>query len=574
MKAVGNKDVSTAFFVYISYTENMSFMQILVVVMIFANLLFAGTIYFYGSRKWTEIMYALTSFFASVWSFATLLAGLTTVPFGSFQNIAFLHYAAGALAYVSILWFAVANQPEKTRSVFLPASVSIITVLLLWCMFWLPEFFFGTQEAVSLQERIIFIFPGYAIFVLVLTAVFASALYYLFQEYEGTDSMCKLPMKYVFLATLLGGSSGILFNLYFPWFGNFRFFTINPVIVTLCFTGISFYTLLKYRLFNIKIVGVELLAFTIWILTFLQVFIMPADHLQWISGSVFILTLFFGVLLIRSIRNEIRIREHAERLAGELQQSNTELERLNRAKSDFLSNASHQLKTPLSIIKGYIAMMMEGTFGTPSDDMFQQLQKVYVSNERLIGLVNKLLDYSHLESGRIHYQFEDIDLQILIASLVAELRPHMAKNTVSLQWKAGADTLLVRADKQKIRNILLNVVDNAIKYTDTGTIAVSARAEKGNALVEVRDTGRGMSKNDLKKIFKKFERGKEDLAIGSRRVTAAGFGLGLYIAKSIMKDHKGAITASSEGPGKGSVFTITLPLANIEKDRKKSTLDT
>lgn len=547
----------------------MGIIQILIVIMIFVNLLFSGMLYFYGNRRWIEVLYALTSFFASVWSLATLVVGLPHIASSLFRFAIAAHYVSGALAYSSMLWFAVINSKKTQRHApLLPVFVSVTHGVTLGWMLLQPASFFEVKESTELSEKIIFQFPGYALFVLSLTFVFFVTLFYLFREYKQEDPLGKLPMRYILFATLLGGSSGIMLNLYFPWIGDFRFFTINPIIVSLFFTGISFFTLVRYRLFDIKIIGVELFAFIIWLLSFIQIFFSPLGNQQLLSGSIFVLTLFFGVLLIRSIRNEVQVRERVEHLAHKLQRANKELERISRAKSDFLSAASHQLKTPLSIIKGYVAMMLEGTFGTASKEIRRQLKKVYISNERLIGLVNDLLDFSGLEEGRIQYNFEIIDLRALITSVVNELKAHTIDEHIAVYWNDDTTPLYARADESKIRSVIFNLVDNAVKYTHKGSITVEAYPEETKAVIEVRDTGRGMSETDLKKIFQKFQRGKEEMKIGSRQVSAAGFGLGLYIARFIIKDHQGTITASSEGPGKGSTFRVALPLASLEKGKK------
>jgi signal transduction histidine kinase len=231
-----------------------------------------------------------------------------------------------------------------------------------------------------------------------------------------------------------------------------------------------------------------------------------------------------------------------------------ELKKLDESKTEFLSLASHQLRTPLSTIKGYLSMILEGDYGPISEEVKEAVKTVYQSNERLIGLVNDLLNVTRIEAGKLEYNPTLSDLEKLIKEVTEEMKlPAKKKN---LKIEVFVEKLpKFNFDPEKIRQVLINLLDNAIKYTEKGKITVIAKTQNSNVRVEVKDTGIGISRERLNSLFQWFSRGR-----GVYRLESGGFGLGLYIAKKIIEKAKGKIWAESEGEGKGSTFIFTLPI--------------
>jgi signal transduction histidine kinase len=252
---------------------------------------------------------------------------------------------------------------------------------------------------------------------------------------------------------------------------------------------------------------------------------------------------------------ETQVKERTK----ELTIANSRLRELDRMKSEFVSIASHQLRTPLTATKGYISMLLEGSYGDLSRNVHDTLSKVYASNERLVRIVNDLLDISRIERGKFQYTFRKISLPDLLESAVKELTIAAAIQKLSIQWKmpANPERFMVSADEEKLRQTFLNILDNAIKYTLKGhiEIKITQDTQPGYIRVSIKDTGIGISIADQKKLFERFVRGK-----GGSHVSASGSGIGLYIAKKIVDDHHGRIWAESEGLGKGSTFIVTLPM--------------
>ncbi|RJR31181.1 hypothetical protein C4569_03055 [Candidatus Parcubacteria bacterium] len=252
----------------------------------------------------------------------------------------------------------------------------------------------------------------------------------------------------------------------------------------------------------------------------------------------------------------IRLEKTVAERTSQLRVANVKLKELDSAKSEFISIASHQLRTPLTVIKGYISMILEGSFGKTSKVVKDCLNKVYLSNERLIGLVEDLLNISRIESGKQEYNFQPLDLVFACQSVYEELQQKAAMKKIKLDFeKPKVKIAQVVADADKLHEVMMNFTDNAIKYTPSGFVKIKIEQKDDNIIFSVRDSGIGMSKEDMSHLFQKFSRAK-----GSSLVHTEGTGLGLYVAKMIVESHMGGIWAKSEGRGKGSVFYFSIPV--------------
>ena len=262
-----------------------------------------------------------------------------------------------------------------------------------------------------------------------------------------------------------------------------------------------------------------------------------------------------NALLYEEIKNfAIKLKKEVEKATAELRVANKKLKKLDAAKSEFISIASHQLRTPLTIIKGYISMMLEGAFGKLSQEELAPLEKVYESNERLIQLVENLLNISRIESGRLQFNFTTMQLEDIADSVTEEMAASAKKKGLRLDYKQPSKLLpMVKIDEEKIRQVIINLIDNAIKYTKQGGITVKLEQTGNNIQFCVSDTGMGISQEDLSNLFKKFSRGK-----GVSTVHTEGTGLGLYVSKMMIEAHQGKVWCESEGEGRGSRFCFKL----------------
>jgi signal transduction histidine kinase len=252
-----------------------------------------------------------------------------------------------------------------------------------------------------------------------------------------------------------------------------------------------------------------------------------------------------------------KLKAEVKKATSDLRHANNKLKRLDEAKSEFISIASHQLRTPLTIIKGYISMLLDGNFGELNPIIKDPLEKVYESNERLINMVENLLNLTKIEADRLQLVFKEINLEYLTCDIVDEIKSNAEKKGLKLIYLAP-DTVLpkIKIDEEKMRQVIINLIDNAIKYTKKGEIKVSVKSDGGSVKFCISDMGIGIRKEDQQNLFKKFSRGKNSLLINTE-----GTGLGLFIAKQMINAHSGKIWAESEGEGKGSNFYFNLPIS-------------
>ena len=251
-----------------------------------------------------------------------------------------------------------------------------------------------------------------------------------------------------------------------------------------------------------------------------------------------------------------KLEEEVARATKELREANEKLMKLDEAKSEFISIASHQLRTPLTVIKGYVSMMMEGNFGKLPRSIIGSIKKVYDSNERLILLVENLLNISRIESGNLQFNLKETDIEELAISVIDELQDTARKKNNELVYKPSAKKIpCAIVDSEKIRHVILNYLDNAIKYSEKGEIIIRLRQENDKIIFSVSDFGIGFSNEEITNLFKKFYRGSLPPLIHTE-----GTGLGLYVAKQMIESHKGRVWAESKGKDKGATFYFSLPL--------------
>lgn len=259
-----------------------------------------------------------------------------------------------------------------------------------------------------------------------------------------------------------------------------------------------------------------------------------------------------------------KLYKDLQETSAELKVANMQLTNLDKAKSEFLSIASHQLYTPLTALRGYISMLKEGDYGEISEEQLPILDILDKSATRLIELIKNLLDISRIESGRLELNLESVDLADMAKTLVADLLPNAKNKNLELTFHEPKTPIAhAVVDVQRIRQVMLNFVDNSIKYTPSGKVDVYITQEGKRIKFSVTDTGNGLETNDISQLFHKFIR-----VGGSARFHTEGTGLGLYVAKQIVNEHHGEVTAFSEGLKKGSTFSMELPIEGSEGSLK------
>jgi signal transduction histidine kinase len=304
--------------------------------------------------------------------------------------------------------------------------------------------------------------------------------------------------------------------------------------------------------------------------------ILIAGQLLFVNGEtdrfLTILTLLFSlgisVILFRNLKRESDQRLKIEKLSIDLESSkmrledtnlkledaNEKLQSLDKLKTEFLSLASHQLRSPLTAIIGYTSMLLDGSFGEINDKQKEAIDRVYQSSRHLSTTVEDLLNVSKIEQGGMQYVKVPFDFEKASADLAKDLSVTAQKKGLKLTFETdGKSPYKVNGDMEKIRQVILNFIDNSIKYTKEGSINVLLSKNEKTIRLSIKDTGMGMTPEIKAKLFQKFARAE------GGKMNAGGSGLGLYLAKKIIEEgHNGKVGVDSEGMNKGSTFWMEL----------------
>lgn len=264
------------------------------------------------------------------------------------------------------------------------------------------------------------------------------------------------------------------------------------------------------------------------------------------------------------VKFNITLKEEIRKATHKLKVANEKLKVLDKIKDDFVSVASHELRTPMTSIKSYMWMVLNNRAGEVPEKMKNYLERAYRATERLISLVNDMLNVSRIESGRIELTNETFDLTVLSEEVVAELKPKADEKKIYLKVEKTALNR-VFADRNRVKEIIINLLGNGLKFVVTGGITIgfkvlNSKSKIGSGKfveVSVTDTGPGISNEDLRRLFEKFGRLENSYV---SIATNGGTGLGLYISKSLVELMGGKIGVESK-LGEGSRFYFTLPLA-------------
>lgn len=253
------------------------------------------------------------------------------------------------------------------------------------------------------------------------------------------------------------------------------------------------------------------------------------------------------------------LQQRIDEATKELRHSNAQLQKLDEAKDEFVSMASHQLRTPLTSVKGYIDMVLEGDAGAITDMQRHLLGEAFTSSERMVHLINDFLNVSRLQTGKFMIDRRPIDLATIVAQEVDGLKTTAAQRKLSLSYKVSSNIPQLYADEGKLRQVIMNFIDNAIYYSKEGTtIKVGLSVEGPDLVLTVKDTGIGVPEAEQANLFTKFFR-----ATNARRQRPDGTGVGLYLAKRVVVAHGGKIMFESN-EGKGSMFGFSLPIKRLQ----------
>ena len=264
---------------------------------------------------------------------------------------------------------------------------------------------------------------------------------------------------------------------------------------------------------------------------------------------------------MRTFADQSVLAMNNARLFREVEQKGRELAIASEHKSQFFANMSHELRTPLNAVLGFSELLAKGYYGTLPEKAFEILERIQANGRHLLGLINDVLDLSKIEAGQLALSLEDYSVESIVQSVVSATGSLASTKGLEVKISVPEHLPVGRGDQRRLTQVLLNLVSNAIKFTDAGSIEIGVKAVNGEFNIAVRDTGPGIATEDQTKIFEEFQQ-----VDNSSTRKKGGTGLGLSISRRLIDMHGGRIDLDST-VGVGSTFNIVIPVRVNEPGR-------
>lgn len=503
-------------------------------------------IYSRNERGPTQWSFALFVLFIAAWAGA-ILGFLHAPASGAAIVLLKLSYVAATLIAACFYYFS-QIFPEGSRPA--PWHVRLLTgaTLFLCVALLLPNFLTGAVIARMPITVVSLHLPEYLLFATLFCGLFLGGQIRIWIKYAHAEGLLRKQLLMVGSSVTVIGLLGIYYNLVLPspFLEDFRYVWTGPVL-TAVFAIVIDYSIFRYHLFNTRALIAEFLVFALWLVIFIRTLIAQTLNEQLGDGLLLAFAIPIGVLLLHSVRVETKARET-------LAAANDRLKELDRMKSEFLSLATHQLRGPVTIIRSYVAEILDGNYGKILPETKQALSRVGDSARGLASIIDDYLNVSRIEQGQMKYEIAEVDLAEIVSKTVADLTATAQAKGLHLTYEqVSPGSCIAKLDAEKMRQVVANLIDNAIKYTPKGAVAVRLTSEpdRHSLLLTVSDTGIGIDSQVLPELFQKFSR-----APGAGKTNAGGSGLGLYVARQLVEAQGGSIWAESSRVEKGTRFFV------------------
>ncbi len=527
----------------------------------FFNLMLFFIIIF--NNKNTKNSYYFSGFIISmfIWVTTTLFYYLLSGD-ALLINTRFIYFAPPFIPFFMILFIETFPKEKISYSknimklfFIVPFLVSVIALI--------PGAVINSVTVAENGLKVIQYGPLYFLYFIQIAVYFVAVIYLMIRKYFILKGIHRRQVEGIFLVLLIGSIVGVITDLIMPTFGNFSLFWVGSFYSGYLAVA-AFYGIIKYGLFDIKVVFSQFITIFLWLFMIVKIIFNQSATDRLIDIILLFLIIISGYLFIKTVKKEITLREKDDILVTdvtvlnqELEKTNVQLKELDLKKSEFISLATHQLRAPLTAMKGYSSMILDGTFGEIKNPGIEDaVNKISRSTIDLTMIVEDYLNISRIEQGNMRYYFSVIDLGYIIKNIIENVKNLAERKGLIINFDYDSSIeYKVKVDEGKIKQVFLNIIDNAIKYTPKGQINIFiSKTKNNNVLVKIEDTGVGISPEIIPSLFNKYIRAPE-----SSSINMLGTGLGLFVAGQILKGHNGRAWAESQGKDKGSKFYIELP---------------
>lgn len=525
------------------------------------NLVLGAVILTQDFTSKTNRYFAMLSASAVLWGIGTgiylLMDPSDAVLFDAFARS---NYFFGGLIPSVFLYYTLVYTATRPLSRVTTSIVFLVPFCFAYLIFFTPLII--VSPVVSAQGVRGFIYgPWRLLFDLHVWAHFIAALVYLVGMYRRSTGDARHQIVAIVLGTYFTLFVAGIFNITLPHFlGEFRYIWIGPVaiIVWVCAMG---YAVARYQLFNVRAISTDMVIVFLWLALLLRTYLSEERAEILINTGFFVAILVLGMFIIASVLKEQRQRELIEAQEEQLAQ-------VNRQQEGLLHFISHEVKSYFAKSEAAFSGITEGDYGTVALPLKQMAGAALKDVQNGALMASNILDAANLKHGTVSYKHEVFDLSQAVRDLLAELSGAAVAKGLALKTAGPLPTgYLMLGDEEKIRHhVIGNLIDNAIKYTPSGSITIELGKNGSMARLIVEDTGVGITPEDMAKLFTEGGHGKDSL-----KVNVHSTGFGLFIAKQVVEAHGGTIHALSAGAGSGTRFVVELPLKPTEAQSNSET---
>ena len=453
----------------------------------------------------------------------------------------FLHFDFASAVMVAYFWFLFVSyfsQEKKNSKPFLKKLW--LSIAFLFTALSFTDIFFTNINFTN--NTIIFdhgyLWPLYAFVVL---GFFVAGYIILILNLLKSHDSLKMQNFYIFVGMLISSGTALVINLFLSNILDTDHARIG-LYGTIIFIFCAFYAIIRYHMFNIKVVATELFIFVLWVILLFRIFLSDNPRDLLINGVVFCAVVLVGILLVKSVEDEVLLRES--------------LQIANAGQTNLIHIMNHQIKGYLTVNKDIFAEFLAGDYGEMPEIAKPLIEKGLEETEKGVKYVTDILRGASAESGVLLYDMKSIDFAEIVSGAMEKEKDLAEKKGLLVNFHSDAGEYRMMGDATQLAEAVRDLIDNAINYTMKGNIQIALGRKNGKIFFSVKDTGVGITDEDRPKIFKAGGVGTDSIKINTN-----SSGYGLAFVKGVIEAHKGKVWFESLGAGKGSTFFVELPVA-------------
>ena len=500
---------------------------------------FFGCLVFFYNRNKTGLIFLLFSFAFSLWTlpYAVWLSQPDAIDALFWSRV--LNFGAVLIPIFYIHWIvSILNVESKHKKLLMVGYIATA----LYAAFSFSPLFINKVVPIAgfpfwPQANIL-----YAAFLFtLLLPFFIYGIFLVGRAYFSakTDPILKAQSKFIFIGSIMSTIGGVA---NFPLMFGIPFIAPQLTLLTIFHPMFWAYGSMKYKILNVKTIATEILVFGMWIFILARTILFQSTADQLIEGMLLLITVALGIFLIISVDKDVKEREA--------------LAVANKAQSETMNFITHQIRGVFTDTKAGLAAIIEGDLGPMADPLKKVVSHMLDAQNRGVNDVETFLKATHIENGTIEYNKKPFDFKQMVIQLADQEKARAESKKLKYEVRIGDGDYSVDGDQTYLGQVVSNLIDNAIRYTPTGSIEITLARKDKDIIFSVKDSGVGVNEEDGKKMFTKYGHGKD-----SRKINVDCNGLGLFIVKGIVDGHHGKIWYESAGNGKGTTFFVELPVA-------------